>query len=167
MSVPTQYVFIVFWYNKYVKANPTNPIPANQFQSVPPGGWGSWTASHNVDWLVGAIHAKPKFVLLGVRDDIRAQAMNAGTGKNQCVIGMEVLLLLSCGYTPRAPNHTAAVGTAYGGGVLVFDPPTGPAVFDQQLLIDAQTRDLHNAYENGGFWTKARYTLYNSVVSRG
>jgi hypothetical protein len=49
-----------------------------------------------------------KFVLIGNRDQLRAQAENVGTGNNDCTVGIEVLTLLRGGYIAREPNPSNA-----------------------------------------------------------
>jgi hypothetical protein len=144
----TQFIFQLHWYNTI---HPT--IPANQMQDVPGGGWGNWTMAHNVNWMRSKIALREKFVLLGNLNDLRAQGNNAGTGKNQCVIGAEVLILIYAGYVGRAPS---GAGDEAGYAVRVFDY-VGPAHTEYDALCNwASTQDLHISYSPpavpGGFW---------------
>jgi hypothetical protein len=99
MAVPTQYIFNLYWFTK------NGPdLPDNQIQDVPQGGWSNWTLQHNMLWLQGMIAQRAKFVLIGSIYDLRNQGENAGSGINNCTVGVEVLVLLHAGYLPRLPN---------------------------------------------------------------
>jgi hypothetical protein len=97
--VATQYIFNLHW---YLDSGPN--LPANQIQDVPSGGWGNWTLGHNIDWMQEKIALGDKFVLIGNIYALRSQANNAGTGKNACTIGVEILMLIHAGYVARAPK---------------------------------------------------------------
>lgn len=100
MPVPTQYIFNLYWY----QSEGAPQLPADQIQEEPAGGWDKWTLRHNIIWLQSKIAQRAKFVLIGDRSALRSQAENAGTGVNNCSVGVEVLVLLAAGYLPRAPN---------------------------------------------------------------
>ncbi len=159
--MPTQYIFMTWWFNN--PAGQARPVPGVNTQPVPIGGWGAWTIAHELDnWLIGCINNRDKFVMVGDQREIQLQGNNAGTGKNQCVLGMEVVILLAAGYTARPPNPVTADETAYGGGVVVFDPPN-QVVLPQAEIYDARHKNLRRSGPNG-FWTTARKLAYVNII---
>ena len=157
----TQYIFRREWYDAYVGQNPNNTIPDAQRHVDPPGGW---TASLNVDWLLDGMHAGDKFVLLGNIYDLSRQCVNAG--RQRCMVGAEALILSSGGYTVRLPDANEPDEAAYGGGILVFEPPAagGPSPAHQAVVLSARN-DLQNRV-NGrfAFWTPNYVNVYTNIL---
>ena len=159
--MPTQYIFMTWWFEKQLQGD--RPTPGTDTQPEPGGGWKNWTIDHELAWLVPCVARGDKFVMLGDLREIQLHGKNAGTGKNNCVLGMEVVVLLAAGYTRRQGPFAAADEVVYGGAVLVFDPPA-PVHLPQAVIDDAQRKSLRESSGNGGFWTKARYLSYINAI---
>ncbi len=59
-----KYIFDLYWFNH--GGGGRNGIAAADYQTTPPGGWGNWTARHNVTYMTDMIAQRQDFTLMGV-----------------------------------------------------------------------------------------------------
>jgi hypothetical protein len=158
MAVPTQYIFNLHW---YTQKGPV--LPENQIQDVPQGGWDNWTLQHNMLWLQGKIAQRAKFVLIGSIYDLRNQGENAGTGVNSCTVGVEVLVLLHAGYTPRAPNpNYEDERGVYAVRVFEYTGNYTPASLTFVEWVKVQQNTKHS--QPYGLWTEDLKDMYLRAI---
>jgi hypothetical protein len=159
-GVSVKYIFDLYWFNSG-GSTALNLQPAD-YQAVPQGGWGNWTPTHNVDWMKSRIALSEDFMLVGDILTLKGQATNAGNGQTRCMVGAEVLLLLSAGYKVGIPPHPRQNQC-----LCLFQAPKNPVPVDPILEADAKQHLVSNTAA-GNFWTvrgrKAQYTQMLQIL---
>ncbi|MEP6502229.1 MAG: hypothetical protein ABJD97_02785 [Betaproteobacteria bacterium] len=151
-----KYIFELYWFNH--GGDGRNGITAADYQTTPPGGWNNWTAQHNVDYMAQMVVNGEHFILLGDLRTLRGQARNAGQANTRCMVGAEVLLLLSAGYACTGPNIGDGPDV-----ILRFTHPGGNVTVDPQLAADAALH-LNDKATSHHFWTVQRKALYRLTL---
>ena len=153
-----KYIFDLYWYNHNSKRL---NIRESDYLPTPEGGWDNWTALYNVEFMLDMIELHTDFALAGNIDTLMGQARNAGKKANtRAMVGVEVLLLKSAGYTVLKPT----VSQMKRGVVAILKAPPAHSLkkVDENLIKDSIK--LTDKREAANFWTSQRKKLYFDIL---
>lgn len=155
-----KYIFDLYWFNN--GGSKVLGITPKDYQDEPPGGWQNWTAKWNVGYMLRMIQQKESFMLVGALDALRGQARNAGNPDTRCMVGAEVLLLVSAGYGIFYPPPVE-----FGGKqdyICRFDPKN-KARGDHQSIVNDACKYLSDKKDSHKFWIEQRKQEYMTILS--
>lgn len=156
-----KYIFDLYWFTH--GGGKTLGIKPSDYQDEPPRGWENWTAKWNVDYMLKMIDQKESFMLVGDLETLRGQAKNAGNPNTRCMVGAEVLLLVSAGYRFYYPPPPEFGGNQF--YIRRFDPTHNNAREDHQRIIEDACKYLSNKGNSHEFWIDERKSEYMKILS--
>jgi hypothetical protein len=96
-------------------------------------------------------------MLVGDLETLRGQARNAGNPNTRCMVGAEVLLLVSAGYRWSYPKEKYHVLELKHSGKSPYD--------DHQSIIDDAVKYLSNKGDSHNFWIEKRKQEYMKILN--
>jgi hypothetical protein len=154
-----KYIFDLYWFNNGGKD--LFGITPKDYQDEPLGGWQNWTAQWNVDYMLRMIGQKESFMLVGDLHTLRGQAKNAGSPNTRCMVGAEVLLLVSAGYGSFYPPLPEFGGKKH--YIRRFDPKN-KARDDHQSIVNDACKYLSGKKNSHHFWLEQRKQEYMTIL---
>lgn len=100
-------------------------------------------------------------MLVGDLEALRGQARNAGNPGTRCMVGVEVLLLVSAGY--RSYPLPEFEGQEY--YIRRFDPKSDLPRDDHQSIISDACKYLSDKQGSHEFWTGPRKQEYMTILN--
>ena len=156
-----KYIFDLYWFNNGGKD--LLGITPNDYQDEPPEGWGNWTAEWNVNYMLRMIEQKESFMLVGNLNTLRGQAKNAGNPGTRCMVGAEVLLLVSAGYGSFYPPPPEFGGNKH--LIRRFDPKSNSPRDDHQSIVNDACKYLTHKQDTHNFWIEPRKQEYMTILN--